>query len=438
MADLVFSAARIGLALFLVALNGFFVAAEFAFVRLRSASVETLIREGRRTAPVVKEATENLDDYLAVSQLGITISSLGLGWVGEPAVAVIVEPVLAPILPASLLHAVTVAIGFGIVTFLHVVYGELAPKTLAIQRAEEVALLVAPLMKLFYYLFLPGIVVFNGVAVRSVRLFGVSPAAEEHGSHTETEILSILSEAGEAGRIDSEEVEMIESVFSLDDTTVREIMQPRPDVTSIPADTSLADIRSMAIDGEYTRYPVVGDEGDVLGFLDIKDVLRASETIGGADDITARDLSRDVVVVPETLRVDELLAEFQTEQRQMAAVIDEWGTFEGLVTVEDVVEVIVGDIRDQFDLGESAPSVEQRDDGSYAIDGNVPLTAVSDRLGVTFESDEVETVGGFVLSRLGRAPEAGDQIETETHRFRIDGIDGARITDLVVSERTPE
>lgn len=435
MADLALSAARIGLALFLVFLNGFFVAAEFAFVRLRSASVETLVQEGRRTAPLVQEATENLDDYLAVSQLGITISSLGLGWVGEPAVAVLVDPLLAPVLPSSLLHAVTVAIGFGIVTFFHVVYGELAPKTLAIQRAEQVALLVAPPMKMFYYLFLPGIVVFNGVAIRSVRLFGVSPAAEEHGVHTEAEILTILSEAGEAGRVDAEEVEMIESVFSLDDMTVREIMRPRPDVTSIPADTSLPDLRSMAIEGEYTRYPVVGDGTDVLGFVDVKDILRASETIDETSAITARDLSRDVIVVPETLRVDELLAEFQAEQRQMAAVIDEWGAFEGLVTVEDVVEVIVGDIRDQFDLEDPVPSIDRLDDGGYAIDGDVPLTAVNERLQTTFESGDFETVGGFVLSRLGRAPEVGDSVETETYQFRIDGVDGARITSLVVTKR---
>jgi CBS domain containing-hemolysin-like protein len=432
MADLVLSAARIGLALFLVVLNGFFVAAEFAFVRLRSASVETLVQEGRRSASVVQEATENLDDYLAVSQLGITISSLGLGWVGEPAVAVIVEPLLAPVLPSSLLHVVTVAIGFGIVTFFHVVYGELAPKTLAIQRAEQVALLVAPPMKLFYYLFLPGIVVFNGVAIQSVRLFGVSPAADEHGVHTETEILSILSEAGEAGRVGAEEVEMIESVFSLDDMTVREIMRPRPDVTSIPADTSLPELRSRASEGEYTRYPVVGDGGDVIGFVDVKDILRASETIDEAGDITARDLSRDVIVVPETLSVDDLLAEFQGEKRQMAAVIDEWGEFEGLVTVEDVVEVIVGDIRDQFDLAESAPSIERLDDG-YAIDGGVPLTAVNEQLQTAFESDDIETVGGFVLSRLGRAPDVGDQIETDRYRFRVDAVDGARITELVVT-----
>lgn len=433
MTEHLFSAARIGLALFLVALNGFFVAAEFALVRLRSASVETLVKEGRRSAGVVKEATDNLDDYLAVSQLGITISSLGLGWVGEPAVAVVVEPILAPIVPEGLLHIITVGIGFGIVTFLHVVYGELAPKTLAIQRAEQVALLTAPLMKVFYYLFLPGIIVFNGVAIRSVRLLGVTPSSEEHSIHTEAEILSILSESGEAGRVDAEEVEMIKSVFSLDDMTVREIMRPRPDVTTIPAETALPELRKIASEGEYTRYPIVDDADDVLGFVDIKDILRASERIE-SNDITAGELSRDVVVVPETLRVDKLLEQFQSEQRQMAAVIDEWGAFEGLVTVEDVVEVLVGDIRDQFDLENPVPTVERRDDGSYAIDGSVPLSTVNEQLQTVFESDGVGTIGGFVLSRLGRAPEIGDTVEANAYEFQIDGIDGARITHVTITE----
>lgn len=189
---------------------------------------------------------------------------------------------------------------------------------------------------------------------------------------------------------------------------------------------------------EYTRYPIVGEKNDILGFVDVKDILRASETIDEADKITAHDLSRDVIVVPETLRIDELLAKFQTEQRQMAAVIDEWGSFEGLVTVEDVVEVIVGDIRDQFDLEEPIAVIEHRDDGGYAIDGDVPLTAVNERLQTSFDSDTIETVGGFVLSHLGRAPEVGDSIETESYQFRIDGVDGARITDLIVTKRDSE
>jgi CBS domain containing-hemolysin-like protein len=437
MVDFAFAAGRIALALFLVFLNGFFVAAEFAFVRIRSASVETLVREGRRSAPIVREATRNLDDYLAVSQLGITISSLGLGWIGEPAIAVVVDPLLGQFLPESAVHAASVAIGFGIITLLHVVYGELAPKTLAIQRAEQVALLVAPFMKMFYYLFMPGIIVFNGMANLSTRLVGVSPASETDETHTEEEILSILSKSGDAGRVDTEEVEMIERVFDLDDTTVREIMRPRPDVRSVPADTTLSELRSMAVESEFTRYPVVdGDESEqVVGFVDIKDVLRTVDSVGeDGESITARDLAREIVVVPETLPVDELLAEFQAERRQMAAVIDEWGSFEGLVTVEDVVEEIVGDIRDQFDPEEPEASIEPLDGGGYAVDGNVPLAQVNETLNATFESGDFETVGGFVLSRLGRAPEVGDSVEIEGYRLRVDEVDGARITSVVVRD----
>jgi CBS domain containing-hemolysin-like protein len=210
-------------------------------------------------------------------------------------------------------------------------------------------------------------------------------------------------------------------------------MRPRPDVTSIPADTPLPELRSMAIEGEYTRYPVVED-GDVVGFVDVKDVLRASENIDETAVIAARDLSRDVLVVPETLTVDDLLAAFQTQNRQMAAVIDEWGAFEGLVTIEDVVEVVVGDIRDQFDLGESAPSIDRLDDGGYAIDGDVPLAQVSERLGAAFEHADVETVGGFVLSRLGRAPETGDTVAVDGYQFRVEAVEGARITEIRVTE----
>ena len=426
--------ARIAVALFLVVLNGFFVAAEFAFVRLRTTTVESIVERGHWAASYVDEATTNLDDYLAVCQLGITLASLGLGWIGEPAVAVVVDPLLEPVLPQSAVHAVSVGIGFGVITLLHVVYGELAPKTLAIQEAERIALLVAPPMKAFYYLFVPGIVVFNGLANASTRLVGVSPASETDETHSEEEILSILSRSGEAGHVGAGEVEMVERVFDLDDTPVREIMRPRPDVTSVPADTTLSELQSLAVETEYTRYPVVDDEGDqVVGYVDVKDVLRAVDTDGtDPSAVTAGDVAREVVVVPATLPVDELLAEFQTEERQMAAVVDEWGSFEGLVTVEDVVEEIVGEIRDQFDLSEPEPSIEPLDGGGLAIDGSVPLATLNEHLDTSFVRGDVATVGGFVLSHLGRAPDVGDDVEVDGYRFSVDAVDGARVLSVVV------
>ncbi|MFH5801126.1 hemolysin family protein [Haladaptatus sp. CMAA 1911] len=433
MVDLI-SVGGLLLAIFLVIMNGVFVAAEFAFVKIRPTRVNALVDRGKPGAGLVQDAIENLDSYLAVSQLGITLSSLGLGWIGEPAVAALIEPVLGELLPAGTIHLVAFALGFGFITFLHVVFGELAPKTFAIQEAERVALLVAPLMKFFYYVFVPGIIVFNGTANYFTSLFGVSPAAEGEETHSEEEILMILSRSEETGEIDLDEVEMIESVFELGDTIAREIMVPRPDVETVSASMALSELRAVAASGTYTRYIVLDEDGEQpIGFVHAKDILKASETDDHDGPITARDLARDVLVVPETRRIDAILAEFQTHGGgQIAVVIDEWGAFEGIVTIEDILEEIVGDIRDEFDTAPQGPAIEQRDDRTYIVDGGVPVRDVNERLGATFETDEVETIGGLVFSQLGREPEVGDQIEREGYILRVDAIDNARIERLVI------
>ncbi|NHN59113.1 MULTISPECIES: hemolysin family protein [Halorussus] len=441
MVDLVFSAGRVLLALLLVFLNGFFVAAEFAYVRIRSTTVESLVEEDAPGSELLQEAVQNLDDYLAVTQLGITISSLGLGWIGEPAVAALIEPVLGSFLPESAVHLVSFAVGFGFITFLHVVFGELAPKTIAIARAERVSLFVAAPMRFFYYIFIPGLVVFNGTANYFTRLLGIPPASETEETLEEEEILMVLSRSGRKGHIDKEEVEMIERVFELDDITVREVMVPRPDVVSVSADLPLSELRSLIIESGHTRYPVLdADDGDqVVGYLDVKDVLRATEA-GGSDhdSVTAGDLARDLPVVPESGRIDDLLAEFQSQQSQMAAVIDEWGSFEGLATVEDVVEQVVGDIRDEFDVDEREPSIDRRADGTYAVDGGVAISEVNDELDAAFEPGDFGTIGGLVLDRLGRAPEVGDAIEVDGYRLEVERVHGARISTVVVRETGAE
>ena len=437
MVDLVFSVGRVLLALLLVVLNGFFVATEFAFVRIRSTAVETLVEEGKPGAATLQDAIGNLDDYLAVTQLGITISSLGLGWVGEPAVAALIEPFLGSVLPSNLIHLVAFAVGFSVITFLHVVFGELAPKTIAIAQAERISLLAAPPMKFFYYLFIPGIVVFNGTANAFTRLVGVPPASETEETLEEEEILMVLTRSGNEGHIDKEEVEMIERVFDLDDITVREVMVPRPDVVSVPADLPLADLRELIIEEGHTRYPVVeaDDSDQVVGFLDVKDVLEASEPGETADSVVAGDLARDLPVIPETGRLDDLLAEFQDQQSQMAAVIDEWGSFEGIVTVEDLVEVVVGDLRDEFDAAQHEPTIERRAHGAYTVDGGLTVSEVNETLDADFEVADFDTIGGLVLDRLGRAPEVGDRIEADGYALEVAEVDGARISTVVVRER---
>ena len=437
MVNVAFSVGRVLAALFLVALNGFFVASEFAFVRVRSTSVEQLAAEGRAGSAALQDVMNNLDDYLAATQLGITIASLGLGWIGEPAVAALIEPVLSSVLPASVIHLVAFALGFSVITFLHVVFGELAPKTIAIADAERVSLLLAPPMKLSYYVFTPGIVVFNGAANAFTRLLGVPPASETDETMQEREIRRVVARSGEAGHVEAAEVEMIERVFDLDDTVVREVMVPRPDVVSVPSDMGLADLRATVLDAGHTRYPVVeADDADrTVGFVDAKDVLRATDA---GDDATAGDLARELVVVPETTAIDDLLVQFRDGERQMAAVIDEWGVFEGIATVEDVVEAVVGDLRDGFDAEGPDDSIRRRDDGGYDADGSAALSTLNGTLGTSFAADGFETVGGLVLSRLDRAPEVGDSVRADGFAFEVRRVDGARVSAVRIGRADGE
>ncbi|MEF8851903.1 MAG: hemolysin family protein [Haloarculaceae archaeon] len=431
MVDLVASTARLLGALALVALNGFFVASEFAFVRVRSTAVDRMVEDGRGGAGTLQDALGSLDDYLAATQLGITIASLGLGWIGEPAVAALLEPLLGTVLPPETTHLVAVAVGFSVVTFLHVVFGELAPKTVAIAEAERMALFLAPPMKFFYYLFLPGLVVFNGTANAVTTALGVPPASETDESLSEDEIRLVLGRAGEAGDLDAAEVEMIERVFDLDDVTAREVMVPRPDVVSVEPGASLSELRGVVVEYGHTRYPVVdADDDQVIGFVDVKDVVRATES--GDDDATAADLLRDLPVVPETTRVDALLAEFQAQQRQMAAVVDEWGALEGVVTVEDAVEMVVGQLRDDFDEVALEPSVERRGDGEYVADGAVTIPLLNDELDTDFETGAYGTAAGLVLDRLGRPAEVGDSVTVDGYRLTVEAVDGARIETVAI------
>ncbi len=421
-------------------MNGLFVAAEFAFVKIRATQVDRLEREGRAGAGMLRSATGKLDAYLAVCQLGITISSLGLGWLGEPAVATVIEPLFGALgVPEGLLHPVALAIAFGIITFLHVVFGELAPKTIAIQNAEGTSLFVAPFMRFFYYLLLPGTTLFNGTANLLTRLLGYAPASEGEDLHTEHEIRTLVRQSAGQGIVERDEEEMVGAVFELNDTVAREIMVPRPDVVSLPAEMDLRKLVSVAAAGNYTRYPVYEDDSPdrIVGAVHVKDVLRAVESEGGLDaNLTARDLAREVLVVPENRPIDGILADFQKQELQMAIVIDEWGTFEGLFTLEDIIEEIVGEIRDEFD--EEEPAVHKLPDGSYSIDGRIPIGVVNEALGSEFESEDFDTIGGLVLGAIGRAPEVGDEVRLDGYLLRVDEVDGPRVAQVIAREAPEE
>jgi CBS domain containing-hemolysin-like protein len=424
------------LALFLVALNGLFVAAEFGFVKIRATQVERLVQEQRAMASLVKDATRRLDAYLSVCQLGITISSLGLGWIGEPAFAHILEPILEPLgLPESSVHLVAFGVAFGTITFLHVVFGELAPKSVAIARAEGTSLFVVPFMKFFYYLFLPGIYVFNGTANAVVSLFGVPRPSEAEETHSEEELRIIIEQAARQGILDTGERDMLEAVFELEERRAREVMIPRPDVVALPAGMPLGELFSVTAQGHHTRYPVHQDDSPerIVGAVHIGNVMRAVEVEGLEAAIAARDLAREVLTVPENRPVSRILEDFQREEIQMAIVIDEWGSFEGLITVEDILEEIVGEIRDEFDEEEEV-AVRALPDGTHSIDGSASIGVINEALGSRFESEDFDTIGGLVLGRLGRAPEVGDEVRLEGYLLRVEEVDGLRVARIVARE----
>jgi CBS domain containing-hemolysin-like protein len=396
------------------------------------------VEEGRTSAGLVKEATGKLDAYLAVCQLGITISSLGLGALGEPAVAALIEPVLEPLgVEGGTLHFIAFVIGFSIISFLHVVFGELAPKTIAIQSSEGTSLLVAPFMKFFYYLLLPATVVFNGTANAFTRLLGYPPASESDETHSEHEIRTLVTQSARQGMLERDEEGMISAVFELNDKTAREIMVPRPDVVAFSAETPVGDLISLSARGRYSRYPVhETDSVDrIIGAVHVKDVLRAVASDTTDPTKAARDLMRDVLIIPENRHIDDILEDLRNQDLQMAVVIDEWGSFEGVFTLEDIIEEIVGEIRDEFD--EEEPAVKETDDGSYLTNGRISINEVNEALGTDFESQDFETVGGLVLGHLGRVPEAGDEVHIDGHLLRVDQTDGPRIARILI-RRTEE
>jgi CBS domain containing-hemolysin-like protein len=425
-------------ALLLVVLNGMFVASEFAFVKIRATQVDRLVQQERTSARLVKQATDKLDTYLAVCQLGITISSLGLGWIGEPAFAHLLEPVFAALgTPEGAQHFISFAVAFSIITLLHVVFGELVPKTIAIASAEGTSLFVAPFMRFSYYLLLPGTLVFNGLANAITRALGYPAASEADETHSEEEIRQLVAQSTRRGVLERDEEEMVDAVFELNDTVAREIMVPRPDAVTFPAGMPLRKLVSVAAAGNYTRYPVYEDDSPdrIVGAVHIKDVLRTVESEGLDAELTARDLMREVLIVPENRPIDEILEEFQRQELQIAIVIDEWGSFEGLFTLEDIIEEIVGEIRDEFD--EEEPAVHRLSDGSFSIDGRIPIGVVNDALGSEFESEDFDTIGGLVLGQLGRVPEVGDEVRVDGFLLRVDEVDGPRVAQVIARE-TPE
>ncbi len=430
MTEPLLSSFNLFLALVLVGLNGFFVAAEFALVRVRESRIVQLEQEGSRRASVVRETLRDLDSYLSVCQVGITVASLALGWVGEPAVSHLIRPVLEAvgITNERIVSIIAIVLGFSAITYAHLVFGEQAPKYFSIQKAEKVSLWISRPLNLFRLLFNPVVWVVNASTNFVLRPWGIR-LGEEMEAHSEEELRIMISSAVSSGELEPEEHEYLTNVFEFGDTVAREVMVPRPDIEALPYDAPLSELVEKAAFGRYTRYPVYeGDLDHVLGAVHIKDLFRAaSEEV---DTFDIRPLIRECLVVPENKPIEQLLREFQQRKLQMAIVIDEWGSVEGLITIEDVLEEIVGEIQDEFDEGEAA--IEEIGDGVYAVDGRIPITDVNEYFKIDLPHEDFDTIGGYVLGSLGRPPEPGDTVEADDATLNVKSVDGPRVSMLTL------
>lgn len=426
------------IAALLVFLNGFFVAAEFAIVRLRSSRLEELVAEGRPGAKLVRNVVQRMDAYLSASQVGITLASLGLGWVGEPAVSrFLVEPLFARLgfLSDAALHTVSLTIGFVFISFLHVVLGEQAPKYLAIQKAEQTALGVALPLRVFYYLFFPVIWVFNASANLLLRAVGIAPAGGHELAHSPEEIRIILEHSEQSGVLSEQRHELMEGALDIADRAVKQIMVPRVDVVYVSTSATWQQIVTTVIEHGYSRFPLCdGDLDHPIGILYAKDLLRylgQPEGPPSAEGIVA--LKRECLFVPESQRVETLLKRFQRSRIHMAVVVDEYGGTSGIVTLEDVLEELVGEIQDEMD--QEAPVIEETPEGHYRVGGQMQIDDLADRTGVALPDaqGDTDTVGGYIQYRLGRVAVRGDEVKADGHLLKVLEVHRRRIVRVLVA-----
>ena len=414
---------------FLVFMNGFFVAAEFCCVKIRTSRLETLIAEGNSRARYAKQLTDHLDYSLSVTQFGITLASLGLGWVGEPAIATLILPVTEALgLPDEFGHTVALAIAFTIITSLHIVLGELTPKSMAIANVEDIILAIAFPMVLFSRLMRPFVWILNTVANHISRRLGYDVKAENEDAHTEEEIRLLMKESYRQGLINSTEADFVDNVFSFTELNAREIMVPRTDMICLYLDDTPAERIKTILEEQQTRYPVCYEDKDhIIGFIHVKDLL--PPLIRG-ERLNLRRYIRKALVVPESMDGSVLLRTMQEQGSQLAIVVDEYGGTAGMVTVEDIIEQIVGDIRDEFD--EERENVEWRAGGVCSIDAKLLLEEVYDLLGIRIEDEDVDSIGGWFYDQIGEAPRIGCMAAHGGTLFYVEEVDGVRITRVLV------
>jgi CBS domain containing-hemolysin-like protein len=413
---------RIVLVLLIVLGNAFFVAAEYSLVTARRSRLNELAARGNRRARIALRIMDSPVRFIGTVQLGITAFSIALGAVGEPLVEHFLDPYLAT--------GVAFAIAFGIVTYLHVTLGELVPKAIALTKNEATALWVALPVEAFYLATYPLVWFLQASSNAFTRLFGIEPAPAGVIAHTEEDIRMIVAAAEDAGEIEEAEEEMLYKVFDFASKEVSAVMVPRPQVVAISADMPPEEALTAVVDSPYTRYPIYRDSLDeIVGILHVRDLFAAMHDFGIAS-VRLESIARPAYVVPETKDLAALLADFRREKQHLAIVVDEYGAMEGIVTLEDVLEEIVGEIEDEFDLPDT--SVERIDEKRIRIDGTFTIDDFNEEFGTELEQEDFHTMAGLVFGALGRAPEVGDVVAADGLRLTVLEVEGSRIMKIEV------
>jgi CBS domain containing-hemolysin-like protein len=425
---------RLGVVLLLVALNAFFVAAEFALVAVRRSRIDEMAAAGDRAARNVQGALVHLDRYIAGTQLGITIASLALGWVGEPAMAVLFDGILGlfglPPASAGVHSAVALAFSFFLLTFLHIVLGELAPKSLALVNPEGVAKFVTTPLKLFSRVMSPMIWLFNGAANSILRLVGVTPSTESH-SHSPDELRLLVMQARAHGTLDESDSAMLAGVFDFHEKKARDVMRPRTEIVALPIESTEEEVWAIIREERYSRYPVVRESlDDVVGVFLAKDLWLHESSA----PFSLADLTREPLYVPDSRPAERVLDDLRRTRAHMAVVLDEYGGTAGIITMEDLIEEVIGDISDEYDMA-SRSAINSN--GVLELEGTMSLIDVRSDHRVQIPEGDWTTLGGYAFARLGRLPKIGDRVAVPGGELEVIAMDGRRVAALRVHRAHP-
>lgn len=435
--NLGYSIAMLLLAFLLVLLNGFFVLSEFSIVKIRRSRLEELTKIGRPKAKLALGMTHKLDSYLSATQLGITLSSLALGWIGEPAFASLLDFLFGPLFVGNegLKHTISFIIAFTIITLLHVVLGELIPKSVAIAKTEGSVLKIAAPLHFFWIIFFPLIKTFDFLSAFFLKRMGIKPSSEAETAHSEEELKFIVGESVRGGVLDTVEEEIIKNAVNFSDTVAKEIMTPRKDIICLIANNTYEENLKIVKESNHTRYPYCeGGKDGIVGMIHIRDLLENQLSDSPVSDFS--QLVREMIIVPETASISDILAKMNRRQIHTALVLDEYGGTAGLLTMEDIIEEVMGDISDEHDF--KTEECKKINDNTFEFDGMASLEDSGEKIGINYKDEEQVTIGGYVFNLLGRLPVVGDTVEDDECNYKVLEIDGKRVKKIRVQIKDKE